>query len=188
MKFFLDLFPVLLFFVAYELGDIYWATGSAMGASVLQIGWLLLKRRPVEPAAWISFIVITLFGGLTLWTHQHQIAGIDPTLFIRWKPTALYWIFAAILFLGPTFFDRNPMRALLGKQLHLPDTTWGRLNFAWAVFFTVLGLLNLYVAFNYTEPVWVKFKVFGLLALMVVFILGQGIVLSHHLEEKQDDR
>lgn len=186
MKFFFDLFPVLLFFAAYEVGGIYWATGSAVGASVLQIGWLLTTRQRVEPTAWISFGVITLFGGLTLWTHQHQIAGIDPTVFIRWKPTALYWIFAAILFLGPTLFNRNPIRALLGKQLHLPDTTWGRLNLAWAVFFTLLGILNLYVAFNFSEPVWVHFKVFGLLALMIVFILGQGIMLSHHLEEKDD--
>ena len=68
----------------------------------------------------------------------------------------------------------------------MPDTTWGRLNLAWAVFFTLLGLLNLYVAFNYAESVWVQFKVFGLLALMVAFIVGQGILLSHHLEKPDD--
>jgi intracellular septation protein len=186
MKFLFDLFPVILFFVAYQWGGIYWATGSAVAASVLQISWLLVTRRKVDPAAWISFGVIAVFGGLTLWSRQHNILGIEPTVFIRWKPTALYWIFAAILFLGPALLNRNPIRALLGHQLHLPDTTWGRLNLAWAVFFTLLGLLNLYVAFNYAESVWVQFKVFGLLALMVIFIIGQGILLSHHLEKRDD--
>jgi intracellular septation protein len=186
MRFLFDLLPVILFFVAYQFGGIYGATGVAMAASVLQIAWLLATRRKVEVAAWISLAVITLFGGLTLWTHEHNVLGIEPTVFIRWKPTALYWIFAAILFLAPVVLGHNPIRALLGKELHLPDSLWGRLNLAWALFFTLLGLLNLYVAFNFAEPVWVKFKVFGLLALMVIFIVGQGFVLSRHLENKDD--
>lgn len=186
MKFFLDLFPVLLFFIAYQVGGIYWATGSAIAASVLQIAWLLGTRRRVDPTAWIGFGVITVFGGLTLWSHQHNLLGIEPTVFIRWKPTVLYWIFALILFLGPLLLKRNPLRALLDKQLHLPDSIWGKLNMAWALFFTLLGALNLYVAFHYPESVWVQFKVFGLMALMVVFVVAQGLVLAHHMEEKDD--
>ncbi len=184
MKAFFDLFPVLLFFVAYQLGGIYWATGSAMGASALQITWLLGTRRPVDTTVWIGFTVITLLGGLTLWAKQHPILGIEPTVFIRWKPTVLYWIFATILGIAPMVGKGHPIRALLGKQLHLPDQVWKRLNMAWAVFFALLGVVNLYVAFNFPEAVWVKFKVFGLMALMVVFVVGQSIFLARHMEEK----
>ncbi|NDU85360.1 MAG: septation protein A [Ferrovum sp.] len=183
MKFIFDLFPVGLFFLAYQWGGIYWATGSAILASVLQIGILLALRKPVDATAWIGFGVITIFGGLTLWSHQHHILGIEPTVFIRWKPTALYWIFSLILLLGPPLFKRNPMRALLSKQMHLPESLWARLNLAWGVFFFAMGLLNLYVAFSYPEAVWVKFKVFGLMALMILFVVAQGVFLARHLEE-----
>lgn len=187
MRFLFDLFPVILFFVAYQWAGIYWATATAMVASVLQIGGLLATKHRVEPAAWISLGVITVFGGLTLWAKEHGILGIEPTVFIRWKPTVLYWIFAGILFLAPALFDRNPMRALMGKELHLPDTLWGRLNLAWALFFSALGVLNLYVAFNYPESVWVQFKLFGLLGLMVIFVVAQGLVLAKHLEKKEGE-
>ncbi len=184
MKIFFDLFPVALFFLAYQWGGIYWATGSAILASVLQIGFLLLTERKVDATAWIGFGVITLFGGLTLWTHFHPIAGIDATAFIRWKPTVLYWIFALILALGPLLFGRNPIKALLSQQLQLPDAIWARLNLIWSFFFLALGALNLYVAFTFPEAVWVKFKLFGLMAIMVVFIVAQGIYLSRFLDDR----
>ncbi|MDA8415884.1 MAG: septation protein A [Betaproteobacteria bacterium] len=184
MKIFFDLFPVGLFFLAYQWGGIYWATGSAIAASTLQIITLLLLRRHVDATAWIGFVVIALFGGLTLWTHLHPVAGVDATLFIRWKPTVLYWIFAAILALGPLLFQRNPMKSLLSQQLPLPDHIWTRLNLTWSLFFVALGALNLYVAFTFSEAIWVKFKLFGLMALMLVFIIGQGIYLSRFIEDR----
>ncbi|MBU6468662.1 MAG: septation protein A [Betaproteobacteria bacterium] len=186
MKIFFDLFPVVLFFIAYQWHGIYWATAVAIVSSILQIVFLLLFKKRVEPAAWIGLVVIVLFGGLTLWTKVHPMEGINPTVFIRWKPTVLYWIFAAILFLGPLLLQKNPMRGLLGKELHLPETLWGKVNLAWAIFFTFLGALNLYVAFHYPEPVWVKFKLFGLLALMIVFIVAQGILLAKHINQPND--
>ncbi|MDE2422793.1 MAG: septation protein A [Betaproteobacteria bacterium] len=186
MKIFFDLFPVVLFFIAYQWHGIYWATAVAIVSSIFQIVFLLLFKKRVEPAAWIGLVVIVLFGGLTLWTKVHPMEGINPTVFIRWKPTVLYWIFAAILFLGPLLLQKNPMRGLLGKELHLPETLWGKVNLAWAIFFTFLGALNLYVAFHYPEPVWVKFKLFGLLALMIVFIVAQGILLAKHINQPND--
>jgi intracellular septation protein len=183
MRFLFDLIPVILFFVAYELGGIYWATATAMAASVLQIVGLLALRQRVDATAWIGFAVITLFGGLTLWTKQYGLFGIEPTVFIRWKPTVLYWIFSAILFLAPVVLGKNPLKALLARgELQLPEAVWRRLNTVWASFFAGLGVLNLYVAFNYPEELWVKFKVFGLMVLMVIFVLGQGIFLVRHME------
>lgn len=184
MKIFFDLFPVGLFFLAYQWGGIYWATGTAIVASTLQIGTLLLLKRRVDPAAWIGFVVITLFGGLTLWTHLHPVAGLDATVFIRWKPTVLYWIFASILALGPLLFQRNPIKSLLSQQLQLPDPVWTRLNLIWSLFFVALGALNLYVAFTFSEAIWVKFKLFGLMALMLVFVIGQGVYLARFIEER----
>ena len=184
MKFLFDIFPVVLFFIAYQWGGIYWATGVAIAASILQIGSLILRRKPIDLTAWIGFSVITVFGGLTLWTHLHPIPGLEATVFIRWKPTVLYWIFAAILALGPLLLKRNPLKAVLSHQIHLPEPIWTRLNLAWSFFFMGLGLLNLYVAFSYPEAVWVKFKVFGLMALMVVFVVAQGIYLSRFLEDR----
>ena len=188
MKIFFDLFPVVLFFAAYQWGGIYWATAVAICASILQIIVLLSLKRRVEPAAWIGLVVIVIFGGLTLWTKTHPIGGINPTVFIRWKPTVLYWIFAAILFFGPLVLGKNPMRALLGKELHLPDTLWGKINLAWALFFSFLGAINLYVAFHYPEAVWVKFKLFGLMALMIIFIVIQGILLAKHINQNNDQQ
>lgn len=182
MRFFFDLIPVVLFFVAYELGGIYWATGTAMAASVIQIVGLLALRQRVDATAWIGFAVITLFGGLTLWTKQYGLLGIEPTVFIRWKPTVLYWIFSLILFLAPLLMGKTPIKALLGREIKLPDQVWNRLNLLWGSFFALLGILNLYVAFNFSEELWVKFKVFGLMVLMVIFVLGQGVYLARHLE------
>jgi intracellular septation protein len=182
MRFFFDLIPVVLFFVAYELGGIYWATGTAMAASVIQIIGLLALKRQVDATAWIGFVVITLFGGLTLWSKEYGLLGIEPTVFIRWKPTVLYWIFSLILLLAPLLLGKNPIKALLGREINLPDRVWTRLNALWGGFFAFLGVLNLYVAFNYPEELWVKFKVFGLMVLMVIFVLGQGVYLAKHME------
>lgn len=184
MKLFFDLFPVALFFLAYQWGGIYWATGCAIGASVLQIGTLLTLRRHVDATAWIGFAVISLFGGLTLWTHFHPMAGVDATLFIRWKPTVLYWIFSLILALAHPLLGRNPLKALLSQQLQLPEPIWIRLNWVWSLFFLALGFLNLYVAFTFSEAIWVKFKLFGLMAIMFIFVIGQGLYLARFLEDR----
>jgi intracellular septation protein len=105
--------------------------------------------------------------------------------FIKWKPTALYWLFAATLLGGQLFFGRNLMKALLGEQLELPESAWSRLNWWWATFFTFMGVANLFVAFNFSTDDWVNFKLFGATGLMLVFVLAQGLFLSKYLGESK---
>lgn len=177
MKFLFDLFPVVLFFAAFKLFDIYVATAVAIAATFLQIGWLKWKRRKVDTMMWVTLIIIVVFGGATLALH-------DET-FIKWKPTVLYWLFGAVLGGAELLFRKNLIRAMLGEQVRLPDGAWSRLNWSWAGFFAFMGAANLYVAFNYSTDTWVNFKLFGGMGLMLLFVVLQAAFLARHIEEKQ---
>ena len=175
MKFLFDLLPVILFFVAYKVFDIYVATGVAMAASFAQIGWLWFKGRKIDTMLWVSLAVITVFGGMTL--------VLQDETFIKWKPTVLYWAFAAALLGGTLFFRKNLMRTLLAEQMELPEAAWTRLNWSWVGFFIFMGIANLFVAFNFSTDDWVNFKLFGATGLMLVFVVAQGLLLSKYIEE-----
>lgn len=179
-KLLFDLFPLILFFVAFRYADIFTATAVAMAAGVAQIAWLKLRGAAIETMHWINLTIIIVFGGATLLFH-------DDT-FIKWKPTVLYWLFGGVLLAGKWFFGRNVIQGIMGKQITLPDPVWTRLNLAWALFFLVSGALNLYVAFSgqFTESQWVNFKVFGLMALMILFVIGQSIWLGRHIAQEGD--
>lgn len=103
--------------------------------------------------------------------------------FIKWKPTVLYWLFAVTLIGSVIGWRKNLIRAMMEKQVTLPDPMWGRLNTAWAVFFAAMGALNLYVAYQFSTDTWVNFKLFGSMGLMLVFIVAQSIWLSRHIQE-----
>ena len=174
MKFLFDLFPVILFFTAFKMTDIYIATAVAIGATFLQIGLLALLRRKIDAMLWISLGIIVVFGGATLVLR-------DET-FIKWKPTVLYWLFATALAGADLLFRRNLIRSMLGEQLRLPDPVWSRLNLSWIVFFALMGGVNLFVAFNFTTDQWVNFKLFGATGLMLLFVIGQALFLARHIE------
>jgi intracellular septation protein len=170
MKFLFDLFPVILFFIAFKFAGIYVATAVAMGATVAQIAWVWFRKRKVEPMLWVSFAVIGVFGSATLLLQ-------DET-FIKWKPTVLYWLFGLTLGIAQLAFRKNLMRVMMEKQIELPDAIWSRLLWSWAGFFACMGALNLYVAFNYPTDIWVNFKLFGGMGLMFAFVIAQAVVLS----------
>jgi len=176
MKLLFDLFPVVLFFVAFKLFDIYTATAVAIAATFLQIGWLKWKRRRVDTMMWISLVIIVVFGGATLALH-------DET-FIKWKPTVLYWLFGVVIAVAQSLFRRNLVRAMLGEQVRMPDGVWTRLNWSWVGFFIFMGAANLLVAYNFTTDTWVNFKLFGGMGLMLVFVVLQALFLARHVEEK----
>lgn len=181
MKFLFDLFPVLLFFAAYSISqDIFLATATAIVATVGQVIFSWLRYKKVDKMLWLSLLLITVLGGATLLLHNKT--------FIFWKPTALYWTLATTLLLSRAFFGKNPMRQLMQDQLSLPDPIWERVNYAWAAFFSGMGGLNLYVAYHFTENIWVKFKLFGGLGLTLLFVLGQGIALARYLEEPSNPK
>jgi intracellular septation protein len=176
MKFLFDLLPVVLFFVAFKLADIYTATAVAIVTTALQVGWLKLRRQRVPGMLWASFAIIVVFGGATLLLQ-------DET-FIKWKPTVLYWLFGAVL-AGSALLKRNLIRTVLSQEMQLPDAVWARLNLAWVAFFVFMGAANLYVAFNYPTDSWVNFKLFGGMGLMLLFVVAQALVLARYVEDKQ---
>ncbi len=198
MKFLFDLLPVILFFTTYKIANVYpdeslslairWlgpdilpkqapillATAVTIAATLVQISAVWLRHRKVDRILWASLAIVTVFGGATLFFH-------DPT-FIKWKPTVLYWLFSTVL-IGSVFTGRNLIQKMLEAQIQLPETVWSKLNWAWIGFFIVMGVLNLYVAYNFSEETWVNFKLFGCTGLTLVFILGQGLCLSKYVEE-----
>lgn len=177
MKFLFDLFPVVLFFAAFKIWDIYVATAVAIGATALQIAWLKLRRQKIPGMLWASLGIIVVFGGATLLLR-------DET-FIKWKPTVLYWLFAGVLAVSATLFGRNLIRMMLSPQMQLPAPLWERLNWSWVGFFAFMGCANLYVAYNFSTDFWVNFKLFGGMGLMIAFVVVQSLVLSRYMQEEK---
>jgi intracellular septation protein len=207
MKLFFDFLPIILFFAAFKVADmnaeaaaryatehlgfvvsggvvgpgeapVLLATVVVMAATLVQIGVLLLMRRKVDTMLWVTFGLITILGGATVWFH-------DPT-FIKWKPSALDWAMALGLWLSQAVFGKNLLQVLIGGQLELPQPVWQRLNWAWIAFFTLMGILNLYVAYHFSTSVWATFKVFGLTGLMLLFMVAQGFYISRHLQDEDE--
>jgi intracellular septation protein len=178
MKLLLDFFPIALFFVAFKLWGIYVATGVAIVATIAQIAWLRYSTGKVEPMQWLSLGIIVLFGGATILAH-------DDT-FIKWKPTVLYWLMAGTLAGGMLLFRRNFVKSLMGAQLQLPEAAWRTMNWSWTGFFAFMGVLNLWVAFNYDTNTWVNFKLFGGIGLMVLFIVAQALYLGRYMKDTKE--
>ncbi|CAH1074704.1 septation protein A [Candidatus Nitrotoga sp. 1052] len=178
MKLLFDLFPVILFFVAFKIFNVYVATGTAIAATIAQIGWVKWRHGKVDTMLWVSFAIIAVFGGATLILH-------DET-FIKFKPTILYWVFAIILLGSNLLLKKNLMRALLKEKLTLPTKVWNQVNLGWSLFFVILGVVNLYVAFNFSTDAWVNFKLFGATGMMLVFVLLQAMALSKYVHEEKE--
>jgi intracellular septation protein len=205
MKLFFDFLPLILFFGVFKVADmnadaaaryatehlgflvsggivgideapVLLATVVVMVATLVQIGILVLLRRKVDTMLWVTFGLITVLGGATVWFH-------DPT-FINWKPSVLDWVFALALWASQALFGKNLLQVLIGGQVELPKAVWHRLNLAWIAFFVVMGLLNLWVAYTFSTSVWATFKVFGLTGLMLVFMVAQGFYISRYLKDE----
>jgi intracellular septation protein len=197
MKILFDLFPVILFFGVFKLAGsnpdatqafatyigyqadplhlpVLFATATAIVATLAQIIWVKLRHGKVDTMLWVSFAIIVVFGGATLLLHDEG--------FIKIKPTALYWLFASVLLFSKIFFKKNLIRSLMEEKMRLPDRIWGQLNLAWSGFFILLGILNLYVAWNFSTDTWVNFKLFGATGIMLVFIILQAMMVAKHIE------
>ena len=202
MKFLFDFLPIILFFIAFRVADGhadaaarfatdhlgFMVSGGVVGpgeapvllativvivATAVQIVLFLLARRKIDTMLWVTFAVVTILGGATIWFH-------NPT-FIKWKPSALYWATGIAFWLSESLFGKNLLKSALGDQLAMPEVIWRRLNLAWIAFFVVMGFVNLYVAYNYSTSAWATFKVFGLTGFMLVFMLVQGVVVARHV-------
>lgn len=168
----LDLLPVVVFFVAYHIADLFVATAAAMGVTAAQVGWRIHRGGRVDRLQWAGLLLIMLFGGATLLMQN--------PVFVKWKPSALYWSMGAALWFSVAILRRNLIQALLGERLDLGPTGWRVLNLAWIAFFSFMGLLNLYVALTYPTSTWVWFKLVGGLGLTAMFVLIQAWLLARH--------
>ena len=202
MKLLFDLFPVILFFATFKYSEkspelaVSWvstllgsttvdakiapillATIVVIAATVAQIAWVRIRHGRVDKMLWVSLVLVVVFGGMTL--------AFQNEAFIKWKPTILYWVFAGSMAFSAIVLKKNPIKAMLGEQMTLPEPIWGKVNLAWIVFFIAMGALNLFVAFNFSTDAWVNFKLFGGMGLMFVFVLGQGMLLSKYMEEEK---
>lgn len=195
MKFLFDLLPVILFFATFKwaghdpatavdlasrvLSDgvtettapVFLATIVTVAATFFQIVALKLKGRKIELMLWISLAVVVVFGGLTLWLRNE--------IFIKWKPTILYWVFAAILIYG-NVSGRNFVKTLMKGQIDMPEKAWSTLQNLWIGFFAVTGVVNLAVAYTMPTEIWVNFKLFGLMALTILFTIGVAFYMTKH--------
>lgn len=189
MKLFFDFLPIALFFIAYKFGGgiyqwdgqeydikgIYVATAVMIIASILQVTITWFLTRKVEKSHLITLVLVVVLGGATLWLQNPN--------FIKWKPTAVNWLFAFAFFASMVFTKKSLLERMMAAHIEMPAAIWFKLNIAWILFFIGSGLANLYVAFNFEEATWVNFKLFGLLGLTIVFIIGQSIYLAQHAVE-----
>jgi intracellular septation protein len=173
-KLIVDFLPLLVFFIAYKYFDIYVATGATIAATLAQVAYLKITGQKVQAMHWLGLIIVVVFGGLTIWLK-------DQT-FIQWKPTVLYWSFAAILIGGKIIMRKNYLRLLLGSQLELPDKAWDNLAWMWIGFFAFMGALNIYIAKNYSMDQWVTFKVWWSVGLILAFSIIQGVYLTKFVD------
>jgi intracellular septation protein len=203
MKLLFDLFPVILFFATFKYSEghkeaavglldglfasvglvgavqaaqapILLATVVVILATCAQIVWVHVRHGKVDRMLWVSLGLVVVLGGMTL--------ALRDETFIKWKPTMLYWVFAATLLASTALFGKNLVRAMLQAQIEAPEHVWAKLNLAWVGFFALMGAANLYVARNFPTDIWVDFKLFGGMGLMLAFMLAQGFWLARYIE------
>ncbi|EKY3117273.1 septation protein A [Cronobacter turicensis] len=177
MKQLLDFLPLIVFFVVYKLHDIFWATAALIVATALAVIYSWYKYRKVEKMTLVTFVLVAVFGGLTIYFHNAE--------FIKWKVTIIYALFAGALLIGQWVMKKPLIQSMLGKEITLPPHAWSRLNIAWALFFIFCGLLNIYVAFWLPEAVWMNFKVFAIPGLTLLFTLLSGVYIYHHMPQEE---
>jgi len=206
MKFLFDVFPVILFFITFKWGEGHTATAQAyaekylsslvsggisspelapimlatavtLGASICQISYLLIRRQKVDAMLWISFIIIMVFGGATIYFHSDT--------FIKWKPSILYWCYCGAFLLAQFVFKKNLIRTAMESQVKLPEPIWGKLSLAWTAYFFLMGVLNLWVAFNFSTDTWANFKLISMVGIMPAFIIIQSLFLSKYMTEAE---
>jgi intracellular septation protein len=173
MKLLLDFFPILLFFGAFKLADIYVATGVLMAATVVQMAITYAIERRLQTMQKATLVLILLFGSLTLLLHDER--------FIKWKPTVLYGAMAIALAVALWGFRKNFLQTMLGAQLQLPARIWTHLNYAWIGYCIFMSALNAYVALYFSTEAWINFKLWGYV-FPLAFLVAQGLYISPHLK------
>jgi intracellular septation protein len=163
-KLMIELGPLLAFFAAWFLADIFWATGVLMAATLISVVASKTLLGRVSPVIIATAVLVVLFGGLTFWFGDAH--------FIKMKPTIINLLFAGVL-LGGLLTGRPLLKLLFGEAFNLTEEGWRKLTLRWMLFFLVMAVLNEIVWRNFSEATWVNFKVFGILPLTLVFAMSQ---------------
>lgn len=169
-----DFFPIILFFIAYKFFGIYVATAFAMATSLIQVAYFWFKHHRVEMMHILTLVIILILGGATLLLHD--------VMFIKWKPTVVYWIFTVIFLSTQLFSKKTLLESMMGSKIELPKPIWNKLNLSWAIFWALMGVANLYVVYNFSTNTWVNFKLFGTLGLTLIFVIGQSIYMAKYIK------
>ncbi len=177
LKMMLDYGPLLLFAGVYFTFDLYRATAVLMAAVIVAAATEYAVVRKVSPMLIMTTLFVLPFGGLTLW--------LTSDIFIKIKPSVLYVTMAAIL-VGGLFSGRLFIKFLFAQLFQLPDEAWRTLTLRLSVFFVGLAILNLIVWRNFSEGTWVLFKVFGVVALTMIFMLAQTPFIARHQIERDN--
>lgn len=174
-----DFIPVVLFFIAFKWYGIYVATTVGIVTTALQVIITALHHKKFDKQQLVTLVVFVIFGGLTLYFHN--------PLFVKWKPTVIFWIFGLVLF-GSHFIGNKPlmqrmMEKMLEEKATLPKAVWAKLNIMWTCFFIFMGSVNIYVAYHYSDNAWVNFKLYGVLGMLILFSVLQGVYLSRYTKD-----
>lgn len=161
----------MVFFILFKTFGIYYATAGFLVASVMQMIYQWLRYHTFEVMHILTFVLGVIFGGATLIFHNE--------MFIKWKPTIIYWCFAGVLAFSELFHDKNFLCRLMENQIKLAKDIWTKVNFMWIIFFLGMGAVNILVAYHYDTNVWVNFKLFGLMGLTMIFLILQGFYLKN---------
>ena len=193
MKQIAEFIPIALFFIAYQLNGesftlagwtyefdgIFSATTILMIATALQVVIMYAVTRKLEKRLLWLLLAVLVFGAATL-VFRNQ-------LFIQWKPTIFNWAlalgFGASQFIG----DKNLMERTLGSQIHLPKPVWTRLNLLWVANFAIVGGLNLFVAYGFSEEAWVSYKLYSSIGFTLVLTVITAVLISPYLKEDAAD-
>ncbi|WP_415893502.1 septation protein A [Neptuniibacter sp. PT8_73] len=180
MKLLLDFLPIIIFFIVYKAtNDIILATAILIPATLLQMLYTWIKTHTIEKMQLVTLVLVVLLGGAT-------VAFQDKT-FIQWKPTVVNWLFGLAFLVSQFIGQKTIVERLMGSNISLPAFAWKNLNIAWVIFFVLMGIINLFVAYSFSEEIWVNFKLFGMLGLTLVFIIAQGFYLSRHIENTENN-
>jgi len=175
-----DFFPIVFFFIAYKFFGVYVATAVAMASSLAQVIIQGLRTRRLEKTPIITLLILMILGGATLFFHDER--------FIKWKPTVIYWVFAIIFTSSHYIGKKLLIQRLMEDKISLSPAVWKPLNISWIAFFVVIGIINLWVAYYFNTNTWVNFKLFGMLGLILLFTLAQGLYITRYIQEDKEEK
>lgn len=181
MHLFYEILPVFLFFLAFKFYGIYTATIVGIIATTIQVLATRLVTKQWDRKQLITMSVFLVFGGMTLYFHN--------PIFVKWKPTIVFWVFSFAILITQIFTKKPLMQRMMEGAMEgqhsIPQRVWRNVNLLWGIFFIVMGGVNIYIAYTYSDDIWVNFKFYGITGALLVVSVIQAIYLVRFMTDKQ---